>query len=152
MRTVPENLKTIISAAVTGLGYELLGIEMFSKGHSGTVLRVYIDHMDGISLDDCSLVSQQLSGVLDVADPIAGQYDLEVSSPGANRPLFELAHFERFKGNKVRVALLGAMEGRKRFNGTLVGTSKQEVLIAEGEVLYHIPLDKIDTARIVPDF
>lgn len=152
MRKAPEGLQGLIRRPVEALGYELVGIEMFSKGRFGAVLRVYIDHQDGIDLDDCSTVSHQLSGILDVADLITSRYDLEVSSPGLDRPLFELAHFERFKGHKVRVVLATLVQGRRKFNGILAGADGDDVLVEEGEVIYRVPFEQVETARLAPDF
>ena len=94
MRKPPESLCRLVARVVEGLGYELVGVEYAARSRGGGLLRVYIDAREGIVLDDCARVSHQLSGVLDVEDPIREQYDLEVSSPGMDRPLFEREHFE----------------------------------------------------------
>jgi ribosome maturation factor RimP len=151
MRKAPEGLQDLIRQPVEAMGYELVGVELVGKGHSGRVLRVYIDHEEGIDLDDCSAVSHQLSGVLDVKDPIADHYDLEVSSPGLDRPLFELAHFERFKGRKAHLKLTAPLQGRRKLDGILAGTDGDTLLMQEGEVIHRIPFGQIDTARLVPD-
>ena len=98
MRHAPGNIQAIVEPVVTSLGYELVGVEFLMQGHSG-LLRVYIDDEDGIQVNDCQRVSHQLSGVLDVEDVIKGKYQLEVSSPGLDRPLFTAEHFERFQGD-----------------------------------------------------
>jgi ribosome maturation factor RimP len=134
------------------MGYELVGVELFRKGASGLVLRVYIDSENGITLDDCSNVSQQLSGVLDVEDPISENYNLEISSPGLDRPLLQLAHFERFKGQTARLKLIAPVEGRRTLEGMLAGTEGDTVLMdAAGEML-RVPFELIDSARLVPEF
>jgi ribosome maturation factor RimP len=97
MKQAPEHLVNIIQPIVEGLGYECWGIEFNAHPQHG-LLRVYIDKAEGILIDDCSKVSHQLSGVLDVEDPIPGNYNLEVSSPGADRPFFKAQQFERFIG------------------------------------------------------
>jgi ribosome maturation factor RimP len=152
MRTAPEKLKTLVRQEVELLGYELLGIELTGQGKSGVLLRIYIDHPDGIVLDDCVQVSHQVSGVLDVEDPIKERYQLEVSSPGMDRPLFEKAHFERFKGSRVRVKTHDKIEGRHRFTGELGGVEDNQVLIEDDGTLYRIPVDLIDSARVIPEF
>jgi len=152
MRKAPEGLQALIRRPVEAMGYELVGVGLFRKGHAGQVLRVYIDREGGIDLDDCSAVSHQLSGVLDVEDPIAGHYDLEVSSPGLDRPLFEPAHFERFKGRKAHLRLTAPLQGRRKLDGILAGTDGDTVLLEEGEALHRIPFEQIDTARLVADF
>ena len=90
--------------------------------------------------------------MLDVEDPIPGHYDLEVSSPGLDRPLFEAAHFERFKGSKVRLKLRAKVEGRRKLVGVLDGLEERQVLILERGDRYRIPLDLIESARLVPEF
>ncbi|MCU7797425.1 MAG: ribosome maturation factor RimP [Candidatus Thiodiazotropha sp. (ex Myrtea spinifera)] len=152
MRSAPEKLNSLVRQEVELLGYELVGIEMVSQGKGGILLRIYIDHADGITLDDCVEVSHQVSGVLDVEDPIKENYRLEVSSPGLDRPLFELAHFERYKGSKVRVKTQSKIENRHRFTGVLGGVEENQVLIEEDGTLYRIPIELIDSARVVPEF
>jgi ribosome maturation factor RimP len=151
MRKAPEALHSLIRRPVEAMGYELVGVELFHKVSSGMVLRVYIDREGGITLDDCSAVSCQLSGMLDVEDPIADNYDLEVSSPGLDRPLFERAHFARFKGHRVRLKLLAPLLGRRKLDGILADIDGDTVLLQEGELTHRIPFQNIDTARLVPD-
>ena len=133
------------------MGYELVGVE-FSQGGGRTVLRVYIDHERGITLDDCAAVSHQLSGVLDVEDPIAGNYELEVSSPGLDRPLFEAAHYERFRGHRARIRLAAKMEGQRNFEGVLAGVADGCILLEVGDEIRKLPLDGVESARLVPEF
>ena len=134
------------------MGYELVGVEYFQRGKGGAVLRVYIDHEKGITLDDCGAVSHQLSGVLDVEDPIQGHYDLEVSSPGLDRPLFTAEHFARFRGHKAVIKLAVKQDGRRKLKGVLAGLREESVLLAlDGETL-EIPLANVDSARLEPEF
>jgi len=152
MRTPPEKLTDLVRGVVESLGYELVGVELFNRSKSGQLLRVYIDQEKGITLDNCSHVSHQLSGVLDVEDPIHGHYDLEVSSPGLDRPLFTKEHFERFRGHKARLKMRSKIEGRRKFVGELSGVEGDSVLIRDDDVVYRLPLYEIDTARLVPEF
>ncbi|MCU7882272.1 MAG: ribosome maturation factor RimP [Candidatus Thiodiazotropha sp. (ex Lucinoma aequizonata)] len=152
MRSAPEKLKSLVRKEVELLGYELVGVEMTGRGKGGSLLRIYIDHEDGIVLDDCVQVSHQVSGVLDVEDPIKEQYQLEVSSPGMDRPLFEQAHFKRFQGSKVRVKTHTKIENRQRFKGVLSGIEENQVLIEKDGTLYRIPIELIDSARVIPEF
>ena len=152
MRTAPAKLEKLVRGAVESLGYELVGVEMVGGMDSGLLLRVYIDQEQGITLDDCGAVSHQVSGVLDVEDPIPGHYDLEVSSPGLDRPLFEKAHFDRFKGQKAKLKLNAKLEGRRKLVGTLEGTDDDAVLIELDGELYRVPLHLVETARLVPEF
>jgi ribosome maturation factor RimP len=144
-----ERLASLIEPVVSGLGYELVGVEFDARQR---ILRVYIDKEQGITLDDCSRVSYQLSGVLDVEDPIAGRYQLEISSPGLDRPLFDLVHFERFKGELVRVQLFRPVNGRRKFKARLMGLDGETVLLQEGEEVLRIPFESIEKARLVPEF
>ena len=145
----PERLMRLVEPAVVGLGYELVGIEYDS---SQRVLRVYIDSEAGIGLDDCSKVSHQVSGVLDVEDPIQGNYRLEISSPGMDRPLFTPAHFQRFQGSLVRLQLLRMVDGRRRFKARLQGVSDDRVLLQDETGTIEVPFELIDKARLVPEF
>jgi len=152
MRKAPEELLTLLRRSVEAMGYELVGAELFRKGKSGLTLRLYIDHDDGINLDDCSAVSHQVSGVLDVEDPITEQYDLEVSSPGLDRPLFEPEHFDRFNGERARLKLIAPLNGRRKLEGVLAGIEGDEVLLQDEGETHRVPLAQIDTARLIPGF
>ena len=130
------------------LGYELLGVQLL-RGGADPLLRVYIDSDAGIGLEDCVRVSRQVSGTLDVEDPIAGSYELEVSSPGLDRPLFTAAHFERFLGSRVRLKMRLPLHGRKRFTGVMQAYGDGHVTIAEQDQTWRIPLKSIASARLV---
>ena len=140
-------LLELLTPAVQALGYELLGIEHLSQGkHS--LLRIYIDSEAGIGLDDCERVSEQASGLLDVHDPINGAYQLEVSSPGFDRPLFTLDHFRRFTGHPVKVQLHQKVQGRRKLAGLIRNVSEDKVSIEmEGEI-FEIQADNIERARL----
>ncbi len=150
MRRTPVHLQQLLEPPVQALGYELVGIEYISQGR-GAVLRIYIDSPAGISADDCQRVSHQVSGVLDVEDPIQGRYDLEISSPGLDRPLFTAQHFARYVGHKAKVRLGVPMNGRRNFSGVLQGVQADAVLINDEGVEFSLPLGAIDKANLVPD-
>ncbi len=152
MRSAPDKLVRLLRDEVELLGYELVGVELIGQGKGEMLLRIYIDHADGINMDDCVQVSHQVSGVLEVEDPIREHYRLEVSSPGLDRPLFEKAHFERFEGHKVRIKTRSKIETRHRFTGVLQGVEEERVLLEDDGTLYRIPLDEIVTARLIPEF
>ena len=97
-----SQLETIIEPIVTSLEYDLWGVEFVSQGRN-SMLRIYIDRENGISLEDCEAVSRQVSAVLDVEDPIADEYTLEVSSPGLDRPLFKLEQYVALAGSMANV-------------------------------------------------
>ena len=151
MATKYAALHALIEPVVSAMGFELWGIEYLSQGkHSRLV--VYIDHADGVNVDDCADVSRQVSAVFDVEDPINGEYRLEVSSPGMDRPLFTLEQFARYAGHKVAVKLRVPFDGRRKFQGLLAGVENDEVLLRLDDEEYCFPIESIDQARVVPQF
>lgn len=150
MRQAPANVQALIEPAVETLGYELVGLEFLSQGkHS--LLRIYIDSEDGITLDDCERVSHQVSGLLDVEDVMHGHYNLEVSSPGLDRPLFTIDHFQRFKGQQVKVKLSVPIEGQKKFKGTICSISDNNVVLEVDAQEIELPFSAIEKANLVPE-
>ncbi len=149
MHNRDARLSGLIKPAVEALGYELVGVE-YRRGRRRALLRVYIDKADGITLDDCERASHQVSGVLDVEDPIVEQYNLEVSSPGLDRPLFEPEHFERFAGHRVKVKMSPPVEGRRKFIGVLLGIEDGQVRVDEDGVERRVPLESVSAARLIP--
>jgi len=152
MTQAPEDLRSLVCKTVEGMGYELVGVEFQGRGGSGALLRVYIDSVEGITVDDCSGVSHQLSGVLDVEDPIKGEYNLEISSPGLDRPLFTREQYEKFAGSRVTVKLRIKQDGRRRFEGILKGVDNDNVLVEGEDGLFRLPLSGIEKARVIPEF
>jgi len=156
-------LEEMIHPIVEGLGFECWGIEFVSQGkHS--VLRIYIESLagakgsdseqseSGVELKDCELVSRQISGVLDVEDPISGDYTLEVSSPGMDRPLYNLSHYERFKGSHVALKLRMPYEGQRKFAGVLNGVEGNDIVLQVEQEEYLFPVEAIEKANVVPQF
>lgn len=152
VRQAAPKLRQLIQPVVEGLGYEFVGAEFLPQGkHS--LLRVYIDKEEtGISVDDCERVSRQISGVFDVEDPIAGQYALEISSPGVDRPLFKVEDFARFIGEQVSLKLSVAQKGRKNFKGFVRGLENDVITLEVDGEMHQIVFDDIDQARLVPTF
>lgn len=144
-------LLDLFESEVTALGYELLGIELNQSTH-GSILRVYIDKEDGIVVEDCVAVSRQLSAVLDVEDPIKGNYDLEVSSPGLDRPLFTVEQYKKFIGKTIKLRLFEKHNNRKRFSGVLKAVDDEEIVIDCDNEEYDVPFRLIERARLVPEF
>ena len=143
-----ESLIELLEPTVMAMGFELADIDAH-PGRRG-LLRLFIDRDGGVTLDDCQLISEQVGAFLDVADPLPGSYVLEVSSPGFDRRLRTLKHFERFKGESVRVELKDVRDGRRNLTGRLVGVESSLVLLeVEGEV-WRLPLNDIAMARLVP--
>jgi len=152
MKQAPARLIALVEPVVTGLGYEFVSMEMLGQGRQ-SIIRVYIDAEKGILVDDCSKVSHQVSGVLDVEDPIRGKYTLEVSSPGVDRPLFTLAHFERFVGSEIKVELRQATaEGQKKLRGDLLKVENETIHLHVQDEEFEIPFALINKARLVVDF
>jgi ribosome maturation factor RimP len=146
-----QQLLDLMAPAITALGYEPWGIEFQTHGRQ-TTLRVFIDSPNGITVDDCAAVSRQVSALLDVEDPIPGEYILEVSSPGMDRPLFTLDQFSRYVGEQVKIRLRSPFEGRRNFKGRLHGVEGDEVVVAVDEHEYLLPIELIDKAQVVPQF
>jgi len=146
-----EQLQALLAPVVEALGYQCWGIEFLSQGRH-SLLRVYIDHVDGILIDDCEKVSRQLSGVLDVEDPISSDYTLEVSSPGMDRPLFTVEQYVAHVGEQVKIKLRSPFEGRRNFQGLLRGVEEQDVVVLADDHEYLLPIDMIDKANIIPRF
>lgn len=146
-----EQLQALLAPVVEALGYECWGVEFISQGRH-SVLRVYIDRPEGILIDDCEAVSRQVSGILDVEDPISGEYTLEVSSPGMDRPLFTLEQFAKHAGEQVKIRLRSPYEGRRNYQGILRGVEEQDVMVLVDDHEYLLPIDSIDKANIIPRF
>jgi len=144
-----NELQELLEPTVGRLGYELSDLEV-KVGSKGGIVRVFIDHPDGIGIEDCETVSHALSALLDVEDPVAGNYDLEVSSPGWNRKLTKVEHFQRFAGETVKVEMRFPIAGRKRFRGTLVSSDDENIVVDVDGVSHSLPMATIDTARLVP--
>ena len=145
-----DQLKELLAPVVEDLGFTLWGVQ-YLQGR-GAVLRLFIDHEGGINVDDCVRVSHEVSGVLDVEDPIPGEYNLEVSSPGMDRPLFELAQFQLYLGDDVHLKLLAPVAGKRKLTATLVGVDGDTlVLMLNGDTL-RVPYSQVDRARLEPRF
>ena len=153
MAKMADKVFALINPVVRDMGYELLGLEYAPSGkHS--VLRLYIDCEEGVGVNDCETVSRQVSSIMDVEDPISGQYNLEVSSPGIERPLFVIAHYQRFLGHDVRLRTYRPIEGKRNFTGSIgsVGETNNTIeLVTElGPVTLDIGL--IEKANLVAHY
>jgi len=146
-----SRLTQLLQPVIEHLGYEFVGLEHRSNPKN-PVLVIYIDRPDGVGLDDCEKVSREVAAVLDVEDPIAGHYNLEVSSPGLDRPLFTLQHFERFRGAQVSLTVFAPIEGRRRFSGEILGTDDGKVKLEQDGSEVEVDMRNIAKARLVPDY
>ena len=147
-QAIVARLEELTAPIVESFGLELWGIEYAPVGGSA-LLRVFIDSPRGVTLKDCAAVSDQLSAVLDVEDPIPEAYRLEVSSPGLDRVLFKPEQFRRYSGERVKVRLRWPVEGRRNLSGVLQDCSEEELqLEVEGGSL-RIPLEAVHRARLM---
>jgi ribosome maturation factor RimP len=148
---VQDALVGALAPTIEGLGYELLGVERQSSA-GGTLVRLYIDSDAGIGVEDCERVSRQVSDVIDVERLIAGEYTLEVSSPGLDRPLFTLEQYRAQIGAEVKVRLRTLVNGRRNLSGKLVGASEDLLTISIGEERIDVPYNIVERARLVPQW
>ncbi|AYA41305.1 ribosome maturation factor RimP [Xenorhabdus nematophila] len=150
LSTLEQKLTEMISAPVEALGFELVGLE-FIRARVST-LRVYIDSEEGITVDNCADVSHQVSAVLDVEDPISVLYNLEISSPGLERPLFTAEHYQRFIGEEVNVVLRMAMQNRRRWQGIIKAVDGEMITVTVDGKDEVFALSNIQKANLVPHF
>ena len=141
----------LFEPVVKGMGYDLIEIEHFPNPKHG-VLRLYIDKEDGVNVDDCSSVSRQISALIDVEDPVSGQFNLEISSPGSDRPLRRLVDFQRFVGSLVKLKTVMPLQGQRNFKGRLLEVSEETIVIETDDEEISLPMSTIDKARIVPEY
>jgi len=140
----------LLEPAVAALGYELVDLELrVGRGHG--LVRLFIDAESGITLDDCEKVSREVSALLDVEDPLPGDYNLEVSSPGLDRKLVRPGDYDRFAGCRVKVRLLDKVNGRRRLSGVLLRREEDMVLLDIDGEDFAVPMSAIEVARLVPD-
>lgn len=151
MASKQELLEQLVSPVATALGCELWGLEYLTQGRYTTV-RIYIDGPNGVSLDDCERVSRQVSSVFDVEDPIDGEYTLEVSSPGMDRPLYNEAQYARYVGETISVRLRIARDGRRRFKGVITKIENGDVFLQVDNKEVQISIDVIDKANVEPRY
>jgi len=173
--SVQEDLVRLIRPVVEQLGYEFVGLEYLSNPKNRLV-RIYIDRSDdgsvdssddssdnssddssenrepdGISVDDCAKVSHEVSALLDVEDPISGEYSLEVSSPGIERPLFEPAHYRQFVGERATVHLFAPVENRRKIKGVIVEADDARVVMESDGQRLEVAYADIRRANLKPD-
>lgn len=146
-----DRLQALLEPTITGLGYELLGIDRARHGES-QLLRLYIDQADGITVEDCERVSRQVSDVLEAEHALRADYTLEVSSPGLDRPLFTLEQHRRFVGEQVQLRLRNLVEGRRRLVGRLQEVSDDALVLEVDGAPFTVPFDQVERSRLVPDW
>jgi len=149
--SVQDELRALVKPAVEALGFEFVGLEYLSNPKNRLV-RVFIDREpEGISVDDCADVSREISALLDVEDPVSGAYNLEVSSPGVERPLFEPDQYRRFIGQRVRLQLFAPVENRRKLDGTLIEADDNGAAVDVEGQLIKVAYGDIRRAHLKPD-
>ena len=151
MTGLEKQLHAMLESPVVALGYELVGLEFVRAGQHST-LRIFIDHEDGITVESCAEVSRQVSAVMDVEDPITVAYNLEVSSPGLDRPLFTAEHYQRFIGREVIIVLKMAMQNRRKWKGVILSVQGETITIKVDGNEEAFALSNIAKANLVPSF
>ncbi|MFS1703815.1 ribosome maturation factor RimP [Aestuariibacter sp. GS-14] len=151
MSKLEQHLTEMLTPAVEALGFELLGVE-FVRAGKHSILRVYIDHENGINVDDCADVSFQVSAILDVEDPINTEYNLEVSSPGMDRPLFTEQHYAKVVGEIVAVKMALPLDNRRNFKGKLLACENGTLTVEIDGQQYSLPVGGIEKGNLVPTF
>ena len=149
-----EKVRKVAAPLAAQEGMELVDVEFGGPGGRQT-LRLFIDKQGGVSLDDCTAMSRAVSAALDVEDPIDGAYDLEVSSPGLDRPLRTPEHFQKYQGERVKVktyAPISDTDNRKTFVGKLLGFEEGFVLVDVDGKVYRIPHAQVSKANVEPVF
>lgn len=152
MKKIDAALHEQLKVLINSLGYELVGVELQPRGRK-SLLRLYIDSPKGVTVDDCSQVSYQVSAMLDVSDPIPSSYTLEVSSPGIDRPLFELEQYKKYIGKKVKIRLRSLIDQHRQYKGILQRVDEENIyLLVEGvEHEVMLPFSEIEKANLIGD-
>jgi ribosome maturation factor RimP len=145
------SLRDQLASLISSMGYEFVGMELQRQGRKRSLLRIFIDTDKGVTLDDCTAVSRQVSAMLDVEDPIQGEYSLEISSPGIDRPLFELAHYQKQIGERVKVRLSSRLTERRNIVGVLLRVEGENIHLLVGQEELVIPFSTIEKAKVIAD-
>ncbi|RDV24489.1 ribosome maturation factor RimP [Alteromonas aestuariivivens] len=151
MSKLEDKLTEMLEPAVEAEGFELVGVE-FVRAGKHSILRVFIDHENGITVDNCADVSYQVSAILDVEDPISTEYNLEVSSPGMDRPLFKEHHYQSVIGEIVQVKLALPMDNRRNFKGRLLSCENGIISIEVDGQQFQLAVANIEKGNVVPTF
>lgn len=146
-----KKLREIIQPICERHFFELVDLEYRRESH-GWVLRIYVDKVGGVSVEDCAYISEKISKELDIKDPIPHSYILEVSSPGLDRPLRNKRDFERHLGEKVEITLIKEMEGRRKLEGKIYRADDDSVTLEIEGTLISIPLNNIKKAMLIVEF
>ncbi|MDF0533291.1 ribosome maturation factor RimP [Shewanella yunxiaonensis] len=151
MATLESKLEEMLKPTIEALGYQLWGIEFVNAGKHST-LRLFIDSEQGINVEDCANASRQVSSLLDVEDPIASEYTLEVSSPGLDRPLFTAEQYQMYTGEEVKVQLTMPVAGSRNLKGTVLRVEGQMIALDVSGSELTIALDNIRKGNLIAKF
>jgi len=151
LATLVQNLHEMLQGAIEDMGCELWGVECQRTGRFMTV-RIFIDKEGGVSVDDCADVSRQISAILDVEDPIADKYNLEVSSPGLDRPLFSLAQYGRYLGQDIAIHLRIPVMERRKWQGKLERLENDMLILNVDGQEQTFAFGNIQKANVVAKF
>lgn len=131
-KKIERIVTNLVEPVIEKYPYELVDVEFIKEGPNW-YLRIYIDKPGGITIDDCKVISEEVSDLLDAEDPIPQSYFLEVSSPGLERPLKKESDFERFKGELVEIRLFKPIDGKKTYQGELIGLVDNKIVINQDD-------------------
>ncbi len=151
MATLEQRLTEMLESPIESLGFELWGIEFVRAGKHST-LRVFIDHANGITVENCAEVSHQVSSILDVEDPISTEYNLEVSSPGMDRLLFKPSQYEKYLGEQVNLTLRMAVNNRRKYKGVITRIEGEMLTLVVDGNEETVAFANIQQANLVPNF
>lgn len=153
MREIKPSLYSKLDLLINSMGFELVGCELLGEGRQA-LFRIYIDSPKGISVDNCQAVSSQVSAMLDVEDPIHHAYRLEVSSPGIDRPLFKLQHYQTYIGSRVKIKLHTLVNKRRQYKGLLHRVEGEDIYLLVGDDFKEevkLPFSAIEKANLIGD-
>jgi ribosome maturation factor RimP len=149
--TVTKKVEALAIPVLEEIGLELVEVQ-FRREQSGWVLRLVIDRQEGVSLDDCAAVSREIGQLLDIEDFIDQAYNLEVSSPGLNRPLKSMEDFQRFTGRKAKIKTIEPISGEHVFVGKILQASEETIIVEVGRKEVTIPFAQVSKARLEVEF
>jgi ribosome maturation factor RimP len=148
---VIESVRATALPVLEELGLELVEVQ-YRREQNGWILRLVIDKQEGITLDDCAVVSREISQLLDIEDFIGEAYNLEVTSPGLDRPLKSIAEFERFVGRKAKIKTIEPIDGKRVLIGTINRTFGESIVLEVGAEEVTIPFSQVTKARLEVEF
>jgi ribosome maturation factor RimP len=150
MKKIDPVLHERLSQLIGSMGYELVGCETVPQGRQ-MIFRIYIDSPKGVTVDDCSRVSRQVGAMMDVEDPFESRYALEVSSPGIDRPLFEIEHYRKYIGKRIKLKLYSPVNQRRQFKGVLQRVEGEDIflLVDDTEQEVKLSYSMIEKANLI---